>query len=35
MDEVLWVGKSDTFMLTQQIGKKEEPLNQAKEQSSE
>lgn len=35
MDEVFWVGKSDTFMLTQQIGKKVEPLNQAKEQSSE
>lgn len=30
MDEVFWVGKSDTFMLTQQIGKKGEPLNQAK-----
>lgn len=35
MDEVFWVGKSDTFILTQQIGKKGEPLNQAKEQSSE
>lgn len=35
MGEVFWVGRSDTFMLTQQIGKKGEPLNQAKEQSSE
>lgn len=35
MNEVFWVGKSDTFMLTQQIGKKGELLNQAKEQSFE
>lgn len=35
MDEVFWVGKSDTFMLTQQTGKKGEPLNEAKEQNFE